>query len=244
VLLTRLFTYIFNRWNCLPGTEYLVSDPVDVQGLDDLIESCCGQPVPEVVFETIKPPKNGTDPFAELSPELLQMVLYHLECRDVANLRLASPSFVQLPQTFFRQIIRKAMPWVWEMDNFQPLKQVDWYKLWCKLAKADGGTFPDVKEREFVRSQWRVIENGAMEILKREGITTADPEAWNSRLVTAREELEKDATVKLNTDFNFRGRSRPMETEIRGLRNRRRIYGDIEEILTRMQWVDRVWCSS
>ena len=44
------------------------------------------------------------------------------------------------------------MPWVWEVEHLSP-KQVDWYRLWCKLKAADGGSCIDEKERQWLKEK-------------------------------------------------------------------------------------------
>lgn len=51
------------------------------------------------------------------------MMLYRLTPKDVANLRLASRSFHQLPGRFFRYLIEENMPWFWEVDKLDECNQ-------------------------------------------------------------------------------------------------------------------------
>ena len=76
------------------------------------------------------------------------MIVDLLSRRDVANLRLASLSFVQLPQTYFHQLVKTEMPWVWEIESLQP-NQIDGHELWRKLSAADGGPCKDEEERKW-----------------------------------------------------------------------------------------------
>lgn len=145
-------TLVGEQWyDPVPGTEYLAANPVDIPALKRLLETC-EESNSSTVFEQLPDPSSPTrDPFQVLSPELRMMLLNYLEGRDVANLRLTSKIFSQLPQSLFKELIRKEMPWVWEMDDLQSGEKVkhgiDWYLLWCKLASADGGNCSDEADR-------------------------------------------------------------------------------------------------
>jgi hypothetical protein len=184
-------------WCCERGTEYLVADPFDIAGLDELIQTCCKSDAVEPAFCPRRP--NETDPFAVLPTELCQMILDRLTRHEIANLRMVSPTYAQLPQVYFKRLVTTEMPWVWEVQDLAP-RTVDWYKLWCKLSKADGGSWTDAEERQYAHNL--------------------------SEKMRCRD-IEKDLT-KLR---NAQARGRPLLTELRGLRNRRRIYGNINRML-------------
>ncbi|KAH9215998.1 hypothetical protein DL95DRAFT_363708 [Leptodontidium sp. 2 PMI_412] len=61
--------------------------------------------------------QNDTDPFVGLPTELKNKILARLSPRDIANLRLASRSFRQLPKQIFKQFIMEEFPWFWEIDE-------------------------------------------------------------------------------------------------------------------------------
>lgn len=146
-------TLVGEQWyDHVPGTEYLAANPVDVPALKAVLENC-EETSSETVFEQLPDSSSSTrDPFQLLSPELRMILLNHLSRRDVANLRLTSKIFSQLPQSYFRQLIRKEMPWLWELDEMQSGEKaqrgnIDWYSLWCKLSVADGGDRQDEVDR-------------------------------------------------------------------------------------------------
>lgn len=142
-------------YHAVPGTEYLAANPTESSQVVDLIESCI-KPATDVVFSLLPSSGSANDPFQALSPELRMMLLDTLDRQDVANLRLSSKTFSQLPQTYFKQLIRDEMPWVWELHDTGsvsgsggPAKGgIDWFTLWNKLSAADGGDCSDEKARE------------------------------------------------------------------------------------------------
>lgn len=134
----------------MPGTEYLAANPVKVPALTKLIQS-----VPEafddVVFDQLVTSTTAQDPFQALSPELRIMLLDMLAPKDVANLRLCSKTFCQLPQSYFRRLIEREMPWVWELHDTRnrvpPKHGTNWFALWNRLSASDGGACLDEQER-------------------------------------------------------------------------------------------------
>lgn len=137
------------KWHSpIAGTEYLAANPVNIPGLETLIENC-EDAASDVVFSQLpESSPSARDPFQLLSPELRIMLLDLLESKDVANLRLCSKVFSQLPRSYFRRLIRREMPWVWEIDDLQASRRsIDWYSLWNRLAVADGGDCSDEKAR-------------------------------------------------------------------------------------------------
>lgn len=144
-------TIVREQWyRHVRGTEYLAANPVDVPDLTSLIESHTDISS-SVVFN---PPVGAAtagrhDPFDALPPELCAMLLEMLKPRDVANLRQSSRAFLQLPQAYFKHLIRREMPWVWELreGDSEPTQGIDWFALWNKLSASDGGSCADEKER-------------------------------------------------------------------------------------------------
>lgn len=190
----------------VPGTEYLVADPVRVPGLEELLDSCILEddgPRKDIAFDALTSAPSAADPFAVLPPELKLMLLLRLESTDICNLRLASRSFVQLPQKLFRVTVQ-AMPWVWEQKRLEH-RPVDWHMLCLKLCQADGRPEADQTERQ--------------------------------RLNEHSNELKIDGRTR---ELYGPGPQWPKRTELRGLRNRRRIYCDIQEILDRIAALDQV----
>ena len=195
---------------CEPGTEYLVSDPIEVPGMADLLGACMSDngSSSNVVFATPASDLSEFDPFSQLSFELCQMLIDHLSRADVASMRSVSKRFTQLPQSYFRRLVDTEMPWIWELDTAQTIN-VDWYKLWCRLFEADGGTGTDEKERGSMRRTGQ----------------------WQSRLYGA--DSEPQAELKAR----YEAIMWPLKNDLvlSGLRNRRRIWQDIQEMVRRIE---------
>jgi len=187
------------------------------------------------VFHLPPGPKcGGKDPFSQLPPELRQLLPLYLARSDIANLRLASASFRQLPQLYFQNLVRTEMPWIWELDTSEG--RCDWYMLWCKLHAADGGAGMDEKERQWLedvrRRKLDALDKVQEEYRKSKSRPrTLDLKEDRKRRVKKVEE-EADAEIKAGYESGMW----PPRTinELRGLRNRRRIWEDLEEIVRRI----------
>jgi hypothetical protein len=60
------------------------------------------------------------DCFSRLPQELLLSLLEHLRPGDIASLRLASRSFDYIPIFFWYRLLRRDMPWIWEVWSDEP----------------------------------------------------------------------------------------------------------------------------
>lgn len=90
------------------------------------------------------------DPFLHLPAEVKCMIIEFLQddIQAVAELRLSSRAFRQLPQFFYRTLILTLMPWIWEAQELIAEKHVvDWQKLWRELCRVDGLLQEPVEEK-------------------------------------------------------------------------------------------------
>lgn len=89
------------------------------------------------------------------------MILEHLGSKDIANLRLATPVFRQLPTILFRRLFLEDMPWLYKMKDLD-VASVDWYDWYCKW-KSDGEDLKGLRNR---RRIWRDVEGIVSRIQK------------------------------------------------------------------------------
>lgn len=126
---------------------------------------------------------------------------------------------------------------MWEVQDLDPVC-VDWHALWCKLSRADGGPGVDEKERHWRRSVPTKHYESLRRQLEAEGLTLQnDPRQFhdqhNARI--ADYTAAADAEIKAAYAAGMWPGDGRKKTELLGLRNRRRIYRDIEEIMTRIE---------
>lgn len=163
------------------------------------------------------------------------MLLGYVSRAEVGNLRLASRSFSQLPQAYFRHLIEDEMPWAWEIEVLK-VRSVDWHDLWCKLSVADGGANMDSKERQWLKEVPLKRFNRLQDELGAKGKTLMENSSefwaeWKERYPNVK--AEADAEIKAGYDA---GMWPPRRSGVLlGLRNRRRIWEDTEEIVRRIK---------
>lgn len=163
------------------------------------------------------------------------MLLDHLDVKDVAKLRLASAAFRQLPQSFFRQLILRRMPWVWEIRSLNnQARGTDWYRLWLALSSADGGARRDEQERLGLSQVRRAAFSRVQDDLKQRGLEWGNPEFFNTFKERA-PNYDEQAESEIREAYASGKWQRKKGTEINGLRNRRRVWEDVEEILRRIE---------
>ncbi len=226
-----------DRHYCTHCTEYLVAHPLQIPELDRLIKDCSNDAghTSEVTFTA---GANGdSDPFWSLPPELRLMILRQLLKKDVASMRLSSRSFAQLPQAYFHDLVRTEMPWVlWDIPKNSNL---NWYKLWCELREADGGSCSDEPRRFWFHKvkygglQW----NDILKRLTQEERDTLDEygdmSVQHDKFTVPREYRGRERELVRAREAT--GEHLPSVKEIKGLRNRRRIYNRVRELLEEME---------
>jgi hypothetical protein len=230
---TDLGIVLQDEYECHPGTEYLAADPMNIPGLDELIKAGSEGRVSDVAFSPPRTASKTRDVFSTLPIELRRTIAELLPRKDVANLRIASANFTELPQSYFHHLIKTEMPWVWEIEDLHA-SEVNWYGLWRKLCTADGGSYEDEKKRVWARRHLKKVTDRAKAEVERQGRERENSE-W-VKLLGAAIEKAKEEVMNVFKILNRQGVWPDKKaTELRGLRNRRRIYCDIERILTRIQ---------
>jgi hypothetical protein len=108
------------EWSHWKGTEYLAANPLYIPKLQDILQDATDiapKFSPRKGAFTISGWTNkssGNDPFTLLPTELQFEILDNLCSKDVASLRLASHAFRQLPISYFKKLLNRDMPWLWE----------------------------------------------------------------------------------------------------------------------------------
>ncbi|KAK4968097.1 hypothetical protein LTR28_002267 [Elasticomyces elasticus] len=249
----------------VPGTEYLAANPLSIPALPAIDPT---HPAGDLVFDALQPRScalTHTDSFATLPTELRLMILTLLSPTSISFLRLASRSFVQLPRSLFRHLLQTHMPWLWEFPSLHG-KPMDWYALYRAVRVADGSTTnapfyaaeqisSSIRIHEaFARAERRIWESSNSNNKKNGDDNDSDndndnndnnnngnggdaavlpfPAAAFVRLKVDRVEGENE---QWRVEWGMEGKVR----EVKGLRNRRRIWRDVEVIVRRIRGLDR-----
>jgi len=190
-------------------------------------------PLPDLDDQSLKFGTRATsqDPFLGLPKELNYSVIEHLGSRDIANLRLASRAFRQLPISLWHRLLRQEMPWLWEMwSDDEPYY---WTTVSvAQLKAAQDGEAEHQRQlriyREVIREEmpwllqdWCDAEPSYRDIVLKESSSPAEPPCLKlPRANTDWYQLYHDITIHWD--------------ELKGLQNRRRIWKDVEEIISRI----------
>jgi hypothetical protein len=93
--------------------------------------------------------QKSPDPFEKMPHEILWIILKHLSSKDIANLRLVTRAYKQLPTVLFRNRLLEDMPWLWEVNNL-PTGEYDWYRMY-NMVKHCWLQLKGLKNRKRVR---------------------------------------------------------------------------------------------
>ena len=219
-------------WNHYRGDEWLAANPVLIPGLPSFLHSTLRQSQSSVEkYPTQK------DPFAKLPRELNDAVFKLLSPVDIASLRLASYA-THLPLVHWRQVIQEDMPWLWEIWDKE--KPSFWVTTSFSALKAEQKRKEETEEQ---RQRYRTVIGEDM------------PEIWDI-MCQDRPWLTEEYAVGPGASYANLGDSVPDLSaitsaeginwcrlyyelkshweELKGLKNRQRIWEDVEEILRRI----------
>ncbi|KAF2444319.1 hypothetical protein P171DRAFT_361703 [Karstenula rhodostoma CBS 690.94] len=226
-------------WDHLDGCEYLGANPLIIPRLAPILQAAIGKDDsfnPQNGAFDIPSNEGAEDVFSSLPLELRLQTLSCLGSSDIANLRLASRTFRQLPILLWRDLLLKEMPYLWEVWSD------DLPFIWATVQ------FEDVVEHEKVEMEIRTWRTRTQDIIKAELPETLD--AWQQhvdeillRRATSLWEKKRADTLEkmvtrlpaLNTNWYkvYTGITRNWE-ELKGLQNRRRVWKDIGVIVEKL----------
>lgn len=229
------------EWTHEIGCEYLVANPVFVPALKPILAAAVSSDpwysTQQSAFPS-RPPRtlgagNRIDPFLRLPREIIHEIVKALVSPDIAALRLSSRAFGELPIWLWRGLLEYELPWLYEAWSTDPTP----YRWALESAR-------DLRERRLAAKKFRddflfrrnVIETEMPEILEQ---WTADqptfewPECADKKklLELAPIALPRERTnwYKLYSDITANW------DKLKGLRNRKRIWNDIVQILDEMK---------
>jgi hypothetical protein len=227
-------------WLHEPGKEYLAANPLYVPRLPSLLLTAIKEVkdfgprigafnLSQSVVSSITPRKSAhqsADPLLSLPNEIRLMVVECLGSRDIANLRLASRAFRQLPVSLWYQLVRKEMPWLWEAwdENESTHTPSFWTAATAneiRVLSKRRTRYMKVLREEYQESDLdpNIIENMVS------WPPTVPPQIKLPRGKTNWYELYSGITRNWS--------------QLKGLQNRRRIWEDLEEIIKRIKKYER-----
>ncbi len=225
-------------WEHHKGDQFLAANPCFVPGLAPMLNSAAERGADQSdyhrgAFRISAEYPVPNDRFAGLPAPVRLGILSYLPPASIANLRLASRSFRQIPQSFFHSLLRRKMPWLWETWSSLP------YSFWATTTAAE------LKEKDRQWQEEKELIDRAMRIVTEEYGELEDNHAAAalSALTVQREtesveaRAQHAATLLPAAQTDWFGLYRDITRNwkrLQGLRNRERIWTDCKEILSRI----------
>ncbi|KAL3418165.1 hypothetical protein PVAG01_09880 [Phlyctema vagabunda] len=235
-------------WMHLAGLEYLVANPLFVPRLQAVVDSA-------IVDGPALNPDTGTfivpqffsrhrDTVLEDSKDVLEMlpaelvleITTYLGSNDIANIRLASRAFRQLPVSIWRRLLREDMPWLWELErNESPYSYATFDTAYMKRGSSvleeimiDTGTSLEALEERMLAL--RGDRNATAQFIM-ENLSHPLMEIYFTPL----RGLVRDVrSAKINWYTLYTNITKSW-ADLKGLKNRRRIWEAVNEIITRIE---------
>ncbi|KIM93652.1 hypothetical protein OIDMADRAFT_137280 [Oidiodendron maius Zn] len=214
-------------WIHSRGDEWLAANPLFIPILDHIFGDVTNKE------DTINHLDNGVfalgtrlathdqhtelDIFQVLGTKFCHKLLNYLDPRDVANLRLVTPAFLQLPQSFFLQLISQQMPWLWE--------------VWCQDSYPKWARYT-ARELWEDRQRWEQANSHGEE-------RVADISPWNAQEAQKQlydDSLPQPVLLEQTNWYRLYSEIREEWGRLHGLRNRERIWKDCNYILDRIEY--------
>jgi hypothetical protein len=226
------------------GNEFVAANPCFATGMESILndtdkthDAAFGHSTPVFQMSQQNAAKS-LDPFASLSPELRLMILDLIDSADIASLRLVSRTFCQLPQSLFRSLTLRELPWLWEA--WSDMAYSKWaYPMAAELRRHDQQI--DARIHEMVKAQITLAEESRVAGIEDKQLNHAASKALQQAIANEqakRGHFSPKAHLRASekTDwYQLRCALARNKTHLLGLRNRRRIWKDCEEILDRIE---------
>jgi hypothetical protein len=243
-------------WNHHTGDEWLAANPLFIPALPRLLQSAVyGNAASFDKNDSAFPiHRAGTqftglrDCFYVLPQELLFLIIDKLRSPDIASLRLASRTFTHLPIVLWKKLLRQEMPWFWEVwDNSQPYK-------WTRFSASDLET--ERKRIHELADEFRLLQSTRRMVIQEEM-----PELWEQYCTEhpwITEDINAEESIALQQSSLRLASSKVMFSlpqdrtnwyevyrlitkhwdELKGLRNRRRIWSTCNTICDRIKVIE------
>jgi hypothetical protein len=184
------------------------------------------------------------DRFSPLPEEIKLEILSFLASSDIANLRLASRAYRQLPIFLWRKLLQKEMPWLWEVwdtEEPHPWALVGTAARYKKKQKEIEDREEELKALNFCRE---VLKEEMPEVLESEPWIEAEEHLVSKPklpepLLAIQAEALKSLVWTLPAENTNWFEVYTLVTRhwkyLKGLQNRRRIWTDVGRITSKIR---------
>ncbi|KAB8229395.1 uncharacterized protein BDW43DRAFT_303142 [Aspergillus alliaceus] len=223
-------------WSHNAGCEFLVANPLYIPKL------------PSILLAAVKDnndfsPQNGafdlhqtterdamlldlmqcsTDPLLALPREIRLMIVKSLGSRDIANLRLASRAFQQLPVSVWYRLIREEMPWLWEA--WDESECVHTPSLWTAVTADEVEMIYKIREHQ-IKVVTEEYQTGELDPNVIDDMVRWPPAVPHQIKLPRAKTNWYEVYTEIKRNWG----------ELKGLKNRMRIWEDVEEIIGRIK---------
>ncbi|KAL2867778.1 uncharacterized protein BJX67DRAFT_352248 [Aspergillus lucknowensis] len=217
-------------WMYVPRSEYLAANPLYVPGLPPLLlaaveedsesrsqkdsVSSCPAESSQPLSQTSRP-----DPLAFLPLDIRLLIVDFLQPADVHNLHIASQAFRQLPNSVWYRFVRDEMPWLWEAWGEAEIEHTP--SFWTTMSANE---FQYLHERQI--DYRNALDEEGLPAEEMVEYLLPPPKAKPEELKLPRETTNWHQ-VYTQIKRNW--------AQLRGLRNRKRIWEDVEEVIRRIR---------
>jgi hypothetical protein len=224
-------------WRHEPGCEYLVANPLYVPGLPPILlggvkdADHSSLSNAKQKFELSRPSTIHTtsaapppvDLISPLSIEIRLLIIGFLQSEDIARLSMTCKTFADFPNNLWYSLVRKEMPWLWEAWDESECEHEP--SLWTMLTTAE------IKVTSKARDRYAMVLTRDSYMNRSEAAKAAEYRIPYLSVVPGQIRLSKTET---NWHHVFTVIKRNW-TNLKGLRNRQRIWVDVEEVVRRIR---------
>lgn len=157
----------------------------------------------------------SADPFVSMLPEMRLLIVSYLKADDINNLRIASRAFTTLPNSVWWRLVREEMPWLWESESES--EEVHRPSFWTTVTANDLLFLK--QERERYSSLLSENEASYKEMV--EFLLPLQKKTPNQLRLPKGQTNWHRVYVRIKNNWS----------SLKGLRNRRRIWEDVEDII-------------
>ena len=226
------------NWQHHSGSEYLAANPIYIPGLRSVLEAASkvGESfsLRNSAFQSLPPRKaqerrntEDEDSFLRFPQEIREHIVDYLSSSEIAALRLGSRAFHHLPIALWYKLLRREMPWLWEVHSshipsfWTALEVLDWKRE----AKEREKFYEDrTRRRNIIIDELpEALEAWEQDQPRFDGLDAkgmAEKEAQSVGWV-----LQREGT---NWYELYKG---VQKAALKGLRNRKRIWWDVEKVV-------------
>jgi hypothetical protein len=237
-----------DRWDHIRGLEYLAANPLFIPRLGPILKAAVQEDpsfstysgaftVLEGHTEHSFTTQESQDPFLSLPQELGLQILFQLEPKDVANLRLASRAFRQIPIYFWRRLLLRDMPWLWEAWSDDepylwatvPFAVLEEAQHELEILASQCEQYRDAIKVEMpdILDDWVAAENRML---------AAWPDVVAECHAEAKNKLMIHLPIGKTNWFQLYADVKKYWDDLKGLRNRKRIWDDCERMIDFLMW--------